>query len=205
MPNGAVHHPLTRRALGFVETTLVGGVVFLVPMVIVTLLAAKSAVLLARLGRPLAALLPFGPILDIIVADTLLILAAILGCFLAGLIARVSFANAFLKKAEAGVLWRIPGYGLVKGLTDSLDKSAAGSMRPVLIHFDDSAQLAFEVDRLADGRRVIYVPSSPDPRAGAVMVMDQDRVEAMPISFLATLRALRSLGRGASAWLTTRH
>ena len=53
------------------------------------------------------------------------------------------------------MLWRIPGYGFIKALTDSLDKRAAESaLRPVLIHFDDSAQLGFEVDHLADGRRV---------------------------------------------------
>ena len=39
----------------------------------------------------------------------------ILACFLAGLLAHVSFASRFVKKAEAA-LWRIPGYGLVKGL-----------------------------------------------------------------------------------------
>ena len=98
------------------------------------------------------------------------------------------------------MLWRIPGYGFIKALTDSLDKRAAESaLRPVLIHFDDSAQLGFEVDHLADGRRVIYVPGSPDPRAGTVMVMDAARVEAVPMSFMVALRDLRSVGRGLGA------
>ena len=98
---------------------------------------------------------------------------------------------------RAGVLWRIPGYGFVKALTDSLDKSAAASsMRPVLAHFDDYAQLAFEVDQLADGRRVIYVPSAPDPRAGAVLVIDSARIEPVPITFVTAIGGLRALGRG---------
>jgi uncharacterized membrane protein len=110
----------------------------------------------------------------------------------------VSFANRFIRKAEAGVLWRVPGYGLVKGLTDSLDSRAgATSMVPVLIHFDDSAQLAFEVDQLPDGRRVVYLPSAPDPRAGSVMVMDKDRVEPIPMmTYVRAITAMRALGRG---------
>lgn len=115
----------------------------------------------------------------------------------------MSFAHRFVKNAEAGVLWRIPGYGFVKGLTDSLDKSAAAaSMRPVLAHFDDYTQLAFEVDHLADGRRVVYVPSAPDPRAGAVLLMDGARIEPVPVTFLTAINALRALGRGLGPCLS---
>jgi uncharacterized membrane protein len=118
-------------------------------------------------------------------------------CFIGGLLARLSFAYRFVKKAETGVLWRVPATVFIRALTDTLDEGAASSsLRPVLIHFDDSAQLAFEVERLADGRRVVYVPSAPDPRAGAVVVMDPDRVEPVPLTFVAALRDLRSLGRG---------
>jgi hypothetical protein len=42
---------------------------------------------------------------------------------------------------------------------------AAHVMVPVLIQLDDASQFAFEVDRFADGRRVIFVPSAPDPHA----------------------------------------
>jgi len=78
--------------------------------------------------------------------------------------------------AETGVLWRIPGYGFLKALTDSLDKEHGVTLRPVLVRFDDYSQLAFEVDQLPDGRKVIYIPSAPNPRAGSVLVLDKDRV-----------------------------
>ncbi len=194
----------TRSALGFVKTTLIGGLVFLVPLVILAALVAKAVGFLQRLAEPLAARLPVNTILGVLVVYIVAIVLVVLVCFVAGLLARVSFANRFVKKAEAGVLWRIPGYGFIKGLTDSLDKSpAASSMRPVLAHFDDAAQLAFEVDQLADGRRVIYIPSAPDPRAGEVLVMDQDRIEPVPITFLAAIGALRALGRGVGSSLSS--
>jgi len=71
-------------------------------------------------------------------------------------------------------------------------------MVPVLIHFDDAAQLAFEVDQLADGRRVIYVPGSPEPRTGSVIVMDANRVEPVPLTYFQVVTALGALGRGMS-------
>ncbi len=202
MTSKSAVHPVDGRGafaglFGFVKTTLVGGAVFLVPVTVLALLLSKVGDVLLRLAQPLAKRLPLDTFWGVAVADVVLIALAVLACFLAGLLARVSFANRLVRKAEAGVLWRIPGYGFVKGLTDSLDKSsAAKGMLPVLIHFDDAAQLAFEVDHLPDGRRVIYLPGAPDPRAGSVMVMDADRVEPVQMTFVRATAALRALGRG---------
>jgi uncharacterized membrane protein len=190
------------RAFRFFKTTLIGGVVFLAPLVVLIWLGGKAGKILRRLAQPLDPHLPFDKVAGILVADVVAVALLILLCFLAGLFARASMAGRFIRKAESGVLWRIPGYGFIKALTDSLDtKRAAATLRPVLIHFDDAAQLAFEVDRLPDGRRVIYIPSSPDPRAGNVMVMDADRVEDVPMTFMATLRSMCALGKGLGGCL----
>ena len=192
-----------RRWLKYVKTTLIGGLVIVVPLFALAWLGKKAVGLLQRMAKPLDDLLPMDTVWGVVVADAIAV-ALLLGiCFVAGLLTRFSFANRFVKKAESGVLWRIPGYGFLKALTDSLDKkAAASSMRPVMIRFDDSSQLAFEVDRLADGRCVIYIPSAPDPRAGTVVVMDADRVEAVPLTFMKTLGDLRALGRGLGADLS---
>jgi len=194
----------THRVWAFVKTTLVGGLVFLVPLVLLALLGGKAMGLLRRLSQPLAGHLPVDAIAGVLLADALTILVLLLACFLAGLLAHLSFAHRFVKRAEAGVLWRIPGYGLVKGLTDSLDRQAATStaMQPVLVRFDDYEQLAFEVDRCADGRRVIYLPSAPDPRAGSVVVVAAERVQPTPLSYLAAIGKLRALGHGLGAALS---
>jgi uncharacterized membrane protein len=187
-------------AYRFAKTTVIGGLVFVVPLFVLVWLGAKALKLLRRVAEPLAALLPLDRVIGVLAADALVVALLIIVCFIGGLLARVSSAYHFVKRAESGVLWRIPGYGFIRALTETLDKNtAASTMRPVLIHFDDAAQLAFEVDQLPDGRRVVYIPSSPDPRAGSVMVMDADRVEPLPLTFMAALRDLRALGRGLGA------
>jgi uncharacterized membrane protein len=192
-----------RHALRFVRTTLVGGLVFMVPLGVLVFLLTKAGGILRRLAHPLDALLPLDKLYGVLAADVVMIVVAILACFGAGLLARWSFASRFLKKAEAGVLWNVPGYGFVKALTDTLEKNGA-SMRPVMVRFDDYSQLAFEVEQLPDGRKIIYVPSAPNPRAGSVLVLDADRVQPVPLSFLAAVRSLRALGRGIGSSLTTR-
>lgn len=203
MAAGVLDRSWAQNAYRFVKTTLIGGVVFLAPIVVLAFLGTKAVGVLRRLAKPLDAWLPLERVWGVVVADVLAVVALIVLCFVGGLLARASFAGRFVKKAEVGILWRLPGYGFVRALTDSLDKRAGEStLKPVLIHFDDSAQLAFEVDRLADGRRVIYVPSAPDPRAGMVMVMDANRVEPVEMTYLAALRTMRALGRGAGALLS---
>ena len=198
------HLARARSGYQFVKTNLIAGLVFMVPLAVLVFFGAKIVGLLQRLAKPLAALFPVETtVWGVVVADAIVVALLLLACFLCGLLTRVSLATHFVKKAESGVLWRLPGYGFVKALTDSFDKRGGeGAMKPVLIHFDDSAQLAFEVEQLPDGRRMIYVPSSPDPRAGTVMVMDAARVEPVQISYLAALRAMRALGKGASAYLS---
>jgi uncharacterized membrane protein len=202
MAEAVIGHSWARTAYRFVKTTLIGGLVFLVPVGVLAFLGTKAVKILRRLAKPLDAWLPLETVWGVVVADVMAVVVLVIACFLGGLLARASFADHFVKKAEVGILWRIPGYGFIKALTDSLDKRAAEStLKPVLIHFDDAAQLAFEVDRLADGRRVVYVPSSPDPRAGTIMVMDAARVEPVAMTYLAALRSMRALGRGMGSLL----
>ena len=142
-------------------------------------------------------MLPLDRVVGVLVADLIVVVLLVLACFGAGFLTRVSLATRFIKKAEAGVLWRIPGYSFVQGMTATLDKNAAASaMHPVLVHFAEFTQLAFEVEQLADGRRVIFVPGAPDPRSGSVFVVDAARVEPAPTNFVGAIASLRALGRG---------
>src|SRR5262245_21549208 len=116
MTMSAAARSVSRRVFGFVKTTFVGGLVFLAPLVIVVVLAVKLGSLLKRLARPVVAVLPVETVLGVLVADVIVIALLILACFIGGLLARVSLANRFIKKAEAQVLWRIPVYGFLKSL-----------------------------------------------------------------------------------------
>ena len=192
------------KALLFVRTTLIGGLVFLAPLAVLGWLAVKAGRLLHNLAAPLARLLPTGTLTGPLLLDTIALVCLVLGCFLGGLIAHFSMANRFIARAEANVLWRIPGYGIIKGLTSSLDPRGVQELRPVLVHFDDYAQVAFEVDRTADARRVIYLPSAPEPRTGSVIVMDPEQVEPLPTTFIATVAAIRAVGHGLGRSLPPR-
>lgn len=186
----------------FFKATVVGGLIFLLPLVVILFVVGKALRLSRTVAEPMAGVLPVDSIVGVALVDLLGLLLIMVLCFVAGLIARNSLASKAVREAEARFLWKIPAYSFVKGITDSFggDDSSA-SMKAVLAKLDDAAQLAFEVERLEDGRVVVYVPGAPDPWSGAILVMTPDRIESLPISMVAAVQNLRALGRGTRAIL----
>ena len=86
--------------------------------------------------------------------------------------------QAKLSWTYSGKLQAICDHAWVKGMTGEIhDEDAEEVLKPVLVRFDDQFQLAFEVDRTADGLVAVYLPGSPDPRSGAVSYVTGDRIQ----------------------------
>jgi uncharacterized membrane protein len=189
----------------FLKMTVIGGIVFLVPIIIVVIIVGKAFAIMTKLASPLAAWLPIDSVGGIALANLLAAAAIVVVCFVAGLVARSPFAVRTVESLESGVLSVIPGYAFIKGLTGSLTGGEEEKeLAPVLARFDDAWQVAFQVERTADGRVVVYIPGAPDPWSGAVFVMTADRVEPLERTMAAAVRNIRSLGRGSAELLQPR-
>jgi len=98
------------------------------------------------------------------VVKLLALVTLVLICFLAGLAARTPLAGKFVKSLETNVLGKIPAYTLLKSKAESvLRPEDIGGMRPVLGRFDDSWQLAFEIERMAGARLLSSCQELPIP------------------------------------------
>ena len=188
--------------MNFLKTTLVGGLVFLVPIIVIMAILGKAFRLMAALAAPLAAWIPIDSIGGVALADLLVVATLVVLCFAAGLVARSSAAVRAVQSVESGFLTSIPGYGLIKGMTEGLaGREGSQALKPVLVKFDDASQIAFEIERNPDGRVVVFVPGAPDPWSGAVFVMTADRVEPLEASMPAAVKNIRALGRGTTRLL----
>jgi uncharacterized membrane protein len=106
---------------------------------------------------------------NIAVADLLALVIILLICFLAGLAAKSTLARKSVGNLESRVLSNIPVYGFLKSKIDAIvQPEKAEGMEPVLARFDDSWQIAFEVERIQGGLVAIYLPGAPDPWSGSV-------------------------------------
>ncbi len=187
--------------MNFIKTTTIGGIVFMVPIIIIIVILGKAFELMLKVARPIDELIPIESIGGIAFANLLALLAIVVVCFVAGMIASSPPAKKFYRAIDTGLL-AIPGYAFIKVYTDSmkLGQAEAKSMQPVMVQFDENSQLGFEIERLDNGQVVIYLPGAPDPWSGSVVYFHADRVKKLELSVSEAINNVRRLGRGSQAF-----
>jgi len=188
---------------GVLRTTLLGGIVFLLPLAVVIWLIVQ----LVMLAEPaVTAVMDYLAKHEEIAeyadlswwAYALLLVTAIavlLGlCFLAGVIARWSLGRWFTGQAERYLLMLFPRYAVFK---DQLTGNLGGAtLRPVRVRVAGTARIGLEVERSAAGEVTVYLPGAPDPWTGTVALFPADEVEPIDRSPVDITDAYEKLGRG---------
>lgn len=186
----------------FIKTTFIGGLVFLVPIVIVFVIVGKAFQLMMLVAKPLSDWLPVDSVGGIALANVLALAAIVLSCFVFGVIARSARAQN-INRGLNNILIAIPGYAFVKGYAESMDRSAekAKSFIPVLARFDDYSQISFEIERTPRGNVAVYLPGAPNPWSGAVVYVEANRVEKLDMSVSEAVKNIEQLGHGSSKYI----
>ena len=99
---------------------------------------------------------------------------------------------------ERSVFERIPGYGVIRSLTQQMaGKGQESTWRPALVEIEDALVPGFIIEEFEDGRYTVFVPSIPTPFAGAVYVLPRDRVHPVDVPFTDAVRVVSRWGSGA--------
>jgi uncharacterized membrane protein len=183
-----------RLAREFVMNAIVGGLFVLLPIYLALLLLLKAMQTAAGFVRPFVHLLPAS-----IPAERILSLLLVLAvCFLVGLLVRTGPGRAARDRFEKSVLDRIPGYELVRSLTQQFAGTAnTREWKPALAELEDALVPAFIVEELDDGRYTVLVPSIPTPLAGAVYILPRERVHLVDVPFAQAVRSIVQWGSGS--------
>ena len=183
-----------KLARDFVINAVVGGIFVVVPVYLAVLLLLKGMQSVASLVRPIAALVP-----DTVPAETLLSLLLVLFvCFLVGAAIRTRAGRRVRERLEVVFFERLPGYGLLRSLTQRLDgNSNESAWQPALAELEDALVPAFIIEALDDGRLTVFVPSIPTPLAGAVYILAPERVHIVDIPFSDAIKSISRWGSGS--------
>jgi uncharacterized membrane protein len=148
----------------FVRSTVLGGVVFLIPLVVVLLLLREALELAGTVFAPVARLFPLHPILGVTGATVVAVVGLIVVCFVAGLIARTAAGRAAAEPLERTVLRRVPGYAFVRTFTRGLaGLQGEKDVTVALAWIEDAWVLSFVLERHTSGLHTVFVPSAPTP------------------------------------------
>lgn len=188
-----------QKRVGFFTTTLLGGVVFLLPLVLLTAVLGKAFQLTTKIAKPLAQWLNVDRIIGIAFVDLLACVILLLVCFLSGLSAQSTWGKTLFRKIEEKI-FMFPGYAFFKGmLTGNVgSEEEQATLKPVLVSLDDQSMIALEVERKEGGFVSIYLPGAPNPSSGSILLVKEDRVQELNMTTNEVMRTVKQLGRGST-------
>ena len=175
---------------------MVGGLLVLLPIYLAVLLLLKGMQSVANLLRPIAASLP-----DWVPAENIWSLAIVLiACFAVGAAVRTRPGRVLREWIQTTFFGRLPGYELFRSLTRQLAGESDESVwQPVLAEIEDALVPAFIVEEFDDGRFTVFVPSVPTPFAGAVYILNRERVHPVDIPFTDAMKSITRWGAGSKS------
>ena len=183
-----------KHSMMAVSKALIRGLLIVIPVYLAILLLLKGMKSVANLVRPFTALLP-----DWVPAEELLSLLLVLAiCAVIGATVGTRVGQGARAWLERSVFERIPGYGVIRSLTEQIaGRSRESTWRAALVEIEDALVPGFIIEEYDDGRYTVFVPSIPTPFAGAVYVLDRQRVHPVDVPFTDALRVISRWGSGA--------
>jgi uncharacterized membrane protein len=180
----------------FLKSTLIGGLVVMVPVVVIGSIAVWAVEVALTAIAPVFEWLPDKSVGGVSLAMLAAFLGLVAVCFLAGLFAETTVIRRLSALADRLAL-SIPGYALMKNVGASLvgieGKHAA---KTVLVRFEVSWQLGFLMETLTDGRHVVFIPGVPKALVGTLHIVAPDRIQLLNMAVAAALDDLGRLGVG---------
>src|SRR5262245_16170344 len=132
-----------------IKKTVIGGALFLLPLVVIVVLLAKALQLSQHVTRPIAESLPLAGFGGVALVELVGVILLVVLCYLAGLLATRSAVKRQFSKLDGALIEMVPPYAFVKTMVGSMAdaEGEAGILSPVFVSFDDYGQMAFEVER----------------------------------------------------------
>jgi uncharacterized membrane protein len=195
---------MLKRTKNFFRTTLLGGVIVILPAIIL-ILAFKW--LFGGVGNAIEPLtnlvveaLPVPQEYNRPVATLIVLSVIILGCFFFGLFVRTKLGLMIFSGFEKSLLSKAPGYKMIKETVNQLlgkKSSPFSSVALVNIYGNDTLMTAFITDRHDNGMVTVFVPTGPNPTSGFIYHLDQSQVHPVSVSVESAMRAVISCGAGS--------
>jgi uncharacterized membrane protein len=184
----------------FLKATLVGGILFLIPLALVGLVLVQVLGLTRKVTDPLVARFPQHEALGLATAIVVMVAVSVL----CGLVAQTSAGKRISRWIEEKLLGGLPQYRMVKSMAEGLlTIEHADNVEVVLAQIEEAWQLAFVFERLDNGWLAVLLPQAPTPMSGTVMFLPQERVRHVDLSTIQAMQLVKRLGVGSAQALAS--
>jgi uncharacterized membrane protein len=184
----------------FIAKTLTGGILVMLPLVLLVVLFSKANNFILKISEPIAKRLP-----DIFLgfngSKLLAIILLILICFFCGLAFQSKLIRKWVGKLEENVLCYIPGYTMMKSvIVDTIGADVENNITSVLVKEGDGWIIGFLVDE-NDEFCTVFLPGAPKPNSGRVKIVPVSAIKKIDVSTNEVALSIKNYGKEAISWI----
>ncbi len=180
----------------FLRTTLVGGILFLLPLLLIAAILRSGLKLAAKLAAPVAGLFPDVLGGRVAAADAVAVMLLLAVAFVAGLLARTGAGQRVMRWFENSLLGSLPQFNFVRGIAESMGENQ--KVEVVLVPTDAGWNLGFVFEPGPGPWQAVFIPGAPAWTAGAVAWARADNIRPAGLNFAQAVLVLRKLGAGST-------
>ncbi len=186
----------------FLKTTLVGGVVFLVPLAILLAALGHALQIVVEAIKPVLAALhidEMGKIAGIGTVTILAVILLVLISFAAGLVARTRAGGRISAWFENSFFNKFPPYQTFKSMTQGLEhvEGENSELKPALVNTEGGWQLGYLLEPIEHGWVAVFIPQAPTPTTGNIRYFPGERVRVLNITMSQLTAIVKNIGVGS--------
>lgn len=187
-----------------IRTTVIGGLVFLIPLVFIFILLEQAYGYAMKIAKPITRFIPLDTVAGVVAANVVAVTLIVVVSYAAGKVAQSSVMGARVRALDGFFARAIPSYQPTKkGFVDTLQqRSFEDDWKVVLVGGGQEQRwLGFEVERRENGMVVVFQPLTPNTSTGFVWVVEPERVYALDMNPRDLSDMLKKHGIGVTAAL----
>jgi uncharacterized membrane protein len=187
-----------RNVLEYFRTTVIGGAVFVLPLLLAYFIITKAIQLFGPMVRPLVTKLGIETFIGAAAGTIVTLLSLVLAAFLFGVFAHSRIGQSLLKWMQAGIVSALPRFHLLQGVAESLDHDQGKEIPVVLVPTDAGWALALQLEERHGDWCTVFIPGSPQWTSGSVAFAHIDDVHPVDMPLGRSLMMMRRCGMGSA-------
>ncbi len=188
----------------FIVNVFIGGVIVLLPIIIVFHIAQWLFDMFRENTQPLTNFLTASFSLSEPMAWMLNLVAIFIIFSLIGMVVRTRIGSGLYQFLENVTLYRIPGYRTIKDIVAQITGKQKGLFRKVvLIQVGNTGVSAtgFVVNEIDHGHSTVFIPCGPNPTTGFILHIKNEDMVDMDISVETAMKTIIACGAGSSQFV----
>jgi uncharacterized membrane protein len=199
--------PIIRRAQRFVVTTILGGLVVVLPLSLLGFLIRLLFNFIIGVIQPLSSLLGFSDHVNEWLINLLVLAIILVLFFLIGLAVRTEIGQRLFQNMEEQWLKPLPFYTIIRETVQQLfskDKMPFSKVALVDPFGSGTLMTGFVTAELPNGFFTVFVPTAPNPTNGFIFHIPPDRITMVDAGTEDAMRSVISLGIGSGKLFQTK-